>query len=68
MEKIVRNLFGLLKDIILFNIEQHLIDEKYRSIEFNSIFSIFEHKLKKNIYLKLSQKSLKNSIFFQFIT
>ena len=56
MVKIVRNLFGLLKDIILFNTEQNLIAEKYRSIEFNSIFSKFEHKVKEKYISKTKSK------------
>ena len=56
MDKIVKNLFGLLKDIILFNTEQNLIAEKYRSIEFNSIFSNFEHKVKEKYKSKTKSK------------
>ena len=56
IDKIVRNLFILLKDIILFNTEQNLIAEKYRSIEFNSIFSNFEHKVKEKYKSKTKSK------------
>ena len=56
MEKIVKKLFILLKDVVMLNQEQNLIAEKYRSSRFNSIFSVFEKKLNEKIKMRIKAK------------
>ena len=56
MEKLVKKLFILLKDVVLLNQEQNLIAEKYRSSRFNTIFSAFEKKLNEKIKMRIKAK------------
>ena len=52
MENIVKKILRLSKDIVLIKEQQNLIAEKYRSARFNSIFNVFENKIKE----KMEQK------------
>ena len=42
INKIVKKLFVILKDVVMLKNEQNLIAEKYKSVKFNSIFSVIE--------------------------
>lgn len=54
LNKIVNNLFIILKDAILSK-EQNLIAEKYKSYKFNSIFTVLENKIKDKIKKKFKK-------------
>ena len=52
MENIVKKILRLSKDIVLIKEQQNLIAEKYRSARFNSIFNVFENKIKEKMEKK----------------